>query len=230
MQFVVGSAHRNNAAWVQHYFTRVAAFRDLLEPQGHTLRVIAVEGDSVDATTDALIFQSRCHRLDLELVRHHHGGPEFGSTEHHDRLVALSGVGNAILDSVKETDDCLLYVECDLIWSAPAAWALFTALFASNFDVVSPLVMAGDLFYDIFAFRANGDRFSPFAPFHYVLQPTAGLVEVDSVGSCLAMLGQTARDKRARMTDGVLIEWCNRLRGHGGRIGVLPTVRIRHPA
>jgi hypothetical protein len=94
-------------------------------------------------------------------------------------------------------------------------------------DVVSPLVFAGEAFYDIWAFRKSGIRFGPFYPFHHELV-LDGLTEVDSVGSCLVMRAAVAR--AVRMSDGALVEFCNNARSRGYRVWVDAREQIRHPA
>jgi hypothetical protein len=223
MRIVVGSAFRNCAPGALLHLEQVAALRDLVTP--YPVRVIAVEGDSIDTTRAALQLGAQRHGLELDLVTCNHGGPPFGSTEAPERLAALSKVGNAIFDAVRETDDALLYVESDLRWTADTARRLLNAAVNLNgYDVIAPLVMAGPAFYDIWGFRGlDGRRFSPFVPYYPGLdgQP----FEIGSAGSCLAMRGAVARTCRIRNNYG-LVGWCEDARAQGYRIAVYPALQV----
>lgn len=226
MNIVIGSAFRNSAHACRSYMDRVAALRDA--SQGHTVSVSAVYGDSTDGTGEALLREAYSRNLALTLTECSHGGPVYGSTESLERMVALSKVGNAIFDSVRLHDDILFYVESDLLWDAHTARSLIdlAAMQEEGFDIFAPMVFAGWPFYDIFAFRKDGVRFSPFPPYHVGLHP--GLTVVDSVGSCLAMRGDVARACRIR-NDNVLIGWCEDARQHGYRIAVHSDLKVHHP-
>lgn len=229
MNIVIGSAHRNNVGRLSTYFTQVGDLREALRP--HTLRVIAVEGDSRDNTRTHLVEHSRRLNLDLTLVTCNHGGPHYPSTESPERMVALSKVGNAILDAVLPTDDILVYIESDLLWTSTTITRLISYVTdcRDGFDIFSPLVMAGKVFYDIYLFRKNGERFSPFHPYHPSLL-THEVFEVDSAGSCLVMNASIARDTRIRMVNGALLDWCAAARAHDYKIAVARNLSINHPA
>lgn len=227
MNVVLGSAWRN-AAGLQttKYFSQAAAlYVDLLK-RGHSLRVIAVEGDSVDGTRDCIKAEAARYGLFLDLRTKNHGGPVFSSTEHPERMEALSGVGNEILAGVRNTDDVLVYVESDLIWKPDTIVRCIDQL-GTGIDVVAPMTFAGEHFYDVWAFRVNGSRFGPFAPFYDRLRLDS-LTPVDSVGSCLVMKADVAR-KTAPMTNGAIVEWCANARNAGFKLFCDARERIHHP-
>lgn len=227
MRVALGSAFRQAAgAQVARYMRQAAALRDLLHGQGnYALRVIAVEGDSTDRTRDDLIATARRYNLDIDLVTRNHGGPWFGSTESPTRMAALSMVGNGILESVRYDDDVLVYVESDLIWAPEMIRRLIGSLGLGR-DVIAPMPFAGECFYDIWAFRVNGTRFGPFAPYYSKLRLDAP-TPVDSVGSCLVMRADVARS--TRMTDGAIVEFCANARAQGYKIFCDARERIHHP-
>lgn len=229
MNIAIGSAFRNSAGPQINLFMRQVDALVRFRKQDH-VRIIAVEGDSTDNTRAQLMKEAGAFVLNLQLLTCNHGGPVFGSTEHTDRLNALTKVGNAILGGVTQADDVVVYVESDLIWHERTISSLIDIVADAQqaFDVVSPLVFAGANFYDIFCYRKNGVRFSPFAPYHPDLAPR-GVTEVDSVGSCLVMRGKVARE--VRMPEGgVLIGFCEEVRKAGFRIGVNVEHCIKHPA
>jgi len=226
VNIAIGSAFRNASHFVHRYIAQVRRLQEHAGPD-HTVRIIAAEGDSVDDTRLALMRAATDAGLGIEFVECSHGKRWFGSTEEVERLETLSKVGNAIFNGVRETDDVLLYVECDLLWDPHTVGSLIDMAFRRDegFDVFAPMVMAGEHFYDIWAFRMRGERFGPFAPFARL---NAGLTEVDSVGSCLTMRGSVARECRIE-NDYCLVGWCEGARQRGYRIAVHPGFKVHHP-
>lgn len=225
MNIAIGSAFRNSAHGVALYFERVARLKAALPDDN--IRVIAVEGDSIDHTPEALILASTLAEVELDLVKCDHHGPVFGSVDTPERMAALSCVGNAIFDNVKDSDDVLVYVESDLLWDAQTIATLVRNVANSDYAAIAPLIFAGpQVFYDIWGFRKNGVRFSPFAPYHPDLK--AGLNEVDSVGSCLVVQGHVARTARIR-NNNCLVGWCEDVRTLGYIIAVDTRYEVKHP-
>lgn len=226
MNVVLASAFRDSSAsYIARYFTQAVSLRDALAPR-HTLRLRLVEGDSQNDTRGMLTKSAALRHFDLDLGTCNHGGPWFGSTEAPERMVALSKVASTIFDGIRASDDVVVYVESDLIWSATAIGHLIGAI-APGRDIVAPLVMAGAAFYDIWGYRADGVRFSPFPPYHHRLR-LDGLTEVDSVGSCFAMAA-TVPLSGVRCASGALVEFCQNARRSGFRIFVDARERISHP-
>lgn len=230
MNIAIGSAFRNSGANAPRYMERVKELIDSYDDDV-SIRVIAVEGDSTDNTRDALVMAAEYHRIPLSLLTCNHGGPVFGSVESEARFTALSKVGNAIFDGVRHADDVLVYIESDLIWDPETMKSLiFDAMTGrQSFQVFSPLIMARDNFYDIWAFRKSGQRFSPFAPFYPGLDEATAhgqIFEVDSVGSCLVMAGAYARACRIR-DNNCLVGWCADAQSRGLRIGVRGDLKVR---
>ena len=225
----VGSAFRNAAGNVQAYFERIKALQVLLDKTGIGLRVIAGEGDSTDNTKALLRAVGHSSGIPVDIADCSHGGPEYGSTEQPERLAALSTVLNRILDVVNDGDDLFLYIEQDLLWEPETVKRLIKRWVSNtHFDILAPMVMAGECFYDVWGFRhLDGSRFGPFYPFSNLLDHRSGeILEVGSVGSCLLMPGRTARD--TRVYDGnALVGWCAMARATGHKIGVVPDLRVR---
>lgn len=218
-----------NSAWgqAQRFMKQAAALRDTLQANGDRMRVIATHGDSSDNTEGALIDSALEHEMALTLVRADHGGPVFGSTESAERLEALSYVGNKGLSAVLKQDDAVFYVESDLIWSPETVMSLLEHLRLGRADVVAPLVFAGELFYDVFVFRKNGARFSPFHPYHSELNHD-GLTDVDSAGSSLVMRGEVARRCRIQ-NNNVLMGFCQDVWDNGFNVRVDAKLKVYHP-
>lgn len=229
MNVVIGSAFRNASYYLDRYFQQIDALRQLC-PYG--FRLIAVEGDSTDNTEQRLRELATRYQLPIQLVTCNHGGPWYGSVESKDRMIALSQVGNAIFESVHWTDDILVYVESDLIWDAHTMKTLIecAARREKGYDIFAPMVFAGRNFYDIWAFRKNGERFIPFPPYHRDLlkKGTHEWTEVDSAGSCLVMRGVVACTARIR-DNNCLVGWSEDAREKGFKIATCPDLRIQHP-
>lgn len=232
MNLVLVTFFRNSArrGQVAPFFTQVARLRNLLQKDPtsrHHLRVVAVWGDCVDDTQGEILRNAEFHNLAVQLVEHHHGGREFGSTEHPDRLKALSGLGNAGLSAVRPEDDAVFYVESDLLWTPNVVIGLLNQLNA-QVHVVAPLVFAGENFYDVFCFRKNGQRFAPFFPYHSELRHDGSLTQVDCVGSCFVMHGDVARNCRI-INDNVLIGFGQDCWNKGFTVNVDARLRVHHP-
>jgi len=234
MNIAIGSAFRSSTHYLPRYFSQVSQLKQLVAGK-HSVRVIAVEGDSQDDTRNALCRFAGTFGVNIEVRVFNHGQPWFGSTEAPERMYHLSGVGNAILDGVKAEDDVLVYVESDLLWDAPTIATLVECAHVQwrGYDIVSPLIFAGECFYDVYAFRGlDGERFAPFKPYHKSMHEYFW-TEVSSVGSCLVMRADVARGtehKQAiRMVRGALPEFCTNARLEGYRIGVNPLLRVHHP-
>jgi hypothetical protein len=226
-QLCVLSFFRNSErnGQLYHFFSQLERLR--LEWAG-PLRAVLVWGDSVDRTRLALEDQASRLGLDATIVEHSHGKPEFGSTEAPERLQALTHLMNFGLDHIQGEDSLVWYVESDLIWSADIVPRLYRSLRDGFADIVAPMPFAAGAVYDIWGFRKDGQRFSPFPPYHPKLSP-AGLTEVDSVGSALLINGTVARATRAR--DGrALVGFCDAVRAQRGRILVDAREIVRHPA
>lgn len=241
MNVIIGSAFRNSVHYLSRYFTQAAMLQQALAPFNNRVRVVAAEGDSTDGTRGTLASVSSAFGVECDIVDASHGGRWFGSTEEPERMRVLSHVGNAILNGAAgrmTVDDVLVYVESDLVWDVGIIVHLITDLtvnnFAPHFHSLSPLVMAGDAFYDIWGFRGlNGERYSPFHPYHHEWADALGngrpYAEVSSVGSCLVMTGRLVRDYRVRMEDGALVQFCERARSLGYRFGASTHLEINHP-
>lgn len=222
------SFFRNSAVrgHLGRFFEQVISLRTALSTT-HTVKLIAVEGDSTDQTRDALAHLALHHNVNMDLVIREHGQRWFDSTEEPERLKALSWLGNGGLEAVQPTDDEVLYVESDLIWDAGTIARLLGVL-RPGVDIVSPLIFAGNHFYDVFCFRSlEGKRFSPFGPFSDTFAQ-GNFVEVGSVGSCLIMKGEVARNTRIPGSE-VLIGFCRVAREQGYHIFVDAQARVNHP-
>lgn len=223
MRLAVLSFFRNSAhGQAQRFMSYVAALRDVWGP----VRLIAVWGDCEDDTQRVLSQHAVERELSVQLIEASHGGPVYGSTEDSRRLRQLSMVCNAGLSSIAPNDELVWYVESDLKWSPETVITLRDRLLSSSYDALAPLVFAGPHFYDIWGYQRNGQRFSPFRPYHPDLN--GAILRVDSVGSGFLMHARMGRQCRVQ-NDMALLGFFEDAREQGFSIAVDPTLRIDHP-
>lgn len=229
-QVVMLSAFRDSSpTQLDRYFRQARAYRDALKEREWNLRLALVEGDSTsDDVWRNIERRAVKDGFDFTLTDASHGGPVFGSVVSKERFDALSMVGNKMLSLVESYDDIVVYVESDLIWRPEMLLLLGSQVVDDNLDIVSPFVMAGESFYDIWAFRGlDGAHFAPFKPYHGSLKKN-GLTEVGSVGSCLVMRAGVARNCRI-IDNECLAGFCRDARNKGYKIWVDPRARVNHP-
>lgn len=225
LQLAVLSLFRNAvySGQIDRFMKTVSVLRDVWP--GGCVRVIAVHGDSEDGTAERLMQEAERFNLALQLVERSHGQPIYGSCEHPVRLASLSFVLNGGLEAVRD-DDVVFYVESDLIW-APCTVVSLTARLTPQTPLIAPLVYAGGAFYDTWGFRVNGVRFGSIEPWTE-MDRSGGLSQVESVGSCFAMLGTVARSCRVR-NDYALVGFCEDVRNAGHSVWVDAAQRVEHP-
>jgi len=232
---------------VDRYFSQAQSLQSYVIHD--RIEVYAVEGDSVNNTTEMIRNSAQGHNVTVNISHHHHGYPNWGSIESSERMGALTGVMKTLMASVDPSEvDVCQYVESDLIWDRETIGKLIghvkDSLLVYNpiklgltfFDILSPLIMAGENFYDVWAFRdQDGNRFGPFPPFcKYLAGAWDGNymetdpLEVNSVGSCLAFRSELARNVIVEGEE-CLVSWCNSARKQGYKIAVDPTLIVRHP-
>lgn len=220
MTVAILSAFRNADYIVERFIGQVAGLRSA----GVDVRLIIGEGDSVDDTLPMLRRTVERSRLPATILDCSHGGRMFGSVVDAERFRQLAHVGNMMLDRVTQDDDSVVIVECDLLWTTEAMVALLARL--ANYDVVVPMVMQGDRFYDTWAYRAGGEAFQSRAPYAHGLD--GQMYELESAGSCIAMTAEIAREYRETPEE-ALVGLCRNIRAGGHRIYLDPTIRIDHP-
>lgn len=240
MNIAIVSAFRNSSSRLLRYFLQVQSLLDHAKRSDPNakIRVIAVEGDSTDRTRHELRNAKKVFNVPfkVDLVVHDHGKREFSSTEDVDRLEALTGVMKAGMSAVDFRDDVVLYVESDLIWHPHQVGSLIDMALRQDygFDIFAPMIWSGKdhlgqrIFYDIWGFRKNGARFSPFYPYSSEYLNNLHLSEIDSAGSCLAFRSEIAEKVVVSGSNG-LVSWCESARKQGYRIAVAPQFYVEHP-
>lgn len=225
----VVSAFRNASARLDPWFAQLQALRTLTPVQP-----LAVVGDSTDDTETRIRTWASSRNYRNDWFRYDHGQSEYGSTEHPDRLRALSQLFNATLDELSRritAEDTVVWVEGDTFWSPYLMLQLQRFLRKPEVDIVAPMTFAGEAHYDLWAMRTlDGQRFGPFWPYgrrEDFTDPTP-LVEMGSVGTCIAMTGHVAQTVRIQNGQAI-VGWCEEARTRGFRVWCAKELRCDHP-
>jgi hypothetical protein len=208
--------------WRNDGYRRLAARAEhLLHKSYRKLRWIWVVGDSNDNTFALLNAIAGKHKAKSITVLNH-------VTNGRDRYERLSLSVNMALAEIQATDDLVMIHESDI---------------ESPRNVIQKLIETGKmpvagwptltfpdgtkLFYDIWAFRANGKMFKNWPPYHNVYDPDA-LFEVDSFGTVWLFPAEEARNG-LRCYRECTLELCQKLKERGHRMWVDPTVEVVQP-
>ncbi len=236
---VLCSAMRNAAQHVPRYFQQVAGLYLALAALGMTPYLLIGEGDSTDATRPMLIEAMRQTGLAGKLIDTTHGGPSFGPVENRQRFAQLAGVYNTLWLHIPADAEAVIFVEGDLIWRPHTLAVLVARL--TLYPAVAPMVMhapgctlygdpQGRWFYDTWAFRLGGQRFSNRPPYHPDVNggATCGAVPLDSAGSCIAMRAEVAASAYFPPDDMVL-GMTRQLAAQGTPVYLQPDLEVEHP-
>lgn len=239
-RIVMLSMFGNSADYVERYMLQAAGLRDVLAQYNHELRLVLCEGDSTDDTWEVLKAQALKQGfgrnlsdgvLDMHLFQHHHGDRIYGSMVHAKRFANLDQVWRAMFSQVRADDDVAILVESDLIWEPLDMWRLVWRQ-RGHGGMVAPWVWYrykhGEVvFYDTWAYRAQGRKFGDRPPFHPALDGQM-VMDLDSAGSCLCAPAEYFRNYRTT-PDEELVGFCKAIRGAGHPIRLMRDVEIWHP-
>lgn len=232
MNVTLCSAFRNATPYVLRCMEQFARLGNLLDGRLH---LVLCEGDSSDETHAALLeltpipIKYGCYTADI--FQHHHGGPDHGSVVNAERFANLAKVWNAIWSRIPSDSDAILFCESDLTWSPETMLALLDRL--ADYPAISPMVMLKregwhpDFFYDGWAARKNGRHISPMPPYFNGWDMESP-VQVDSMGSCMAIRGDLARQLTWPAED-VCVGLSRIIYEHGGAVYLDPTQKVVHP-
>lgn len=233
MNVTILSCFRNACPYLERYCEQMDGLQTLLQKRGDHLTLILGYGDSTDGT-EAALFDECSNRFCALLVDVSHGGPVFASIEDPVRFRQLAYVGNRLLEHVPRDADVVGIVESDLIWDAQTMVQLIEDLehLPPPFGAVAPMVMDGpNSFYDVFAFRRGGVRFTkkpPYGPFTIAPDPLCINLEwIDSAGSVLFMDAELARKARFGERDAI-VSFCRQINWHGGSIWLDTQAKVIH--
>lgn len=207
----------------------------LLTKSGHHLTLTLGYGDSGDGTGVAL-FDECANLFDAHLIEVNHGGPDFGSVVHPTRFKQMAMVANRLWQAIPTRTDYVLILESDLIWRPSILGCLLNNIVGirsiqsngSAHTLLAPLIIDSDgLFYDTWAFRKNGVNFQKYEPYYPDISYERYLWDMDSVGSCIILNYELARQLTIPEED-VLVGFCRKARELGARIVVDTHLAVMH--
>jgi len=223
------SCFRNATGYIERYFDQVDRLRDMLTGLGHDFFGVWGEGDSTDKTKRYIHLFQYDFNLAGVVVDCDHGGPEFGSEVNTERFRQLAYVANRMWAHIPADTDIVIDVESDLIWEPETMLTLIDRL--QDYPAISPMVwMDGQrfprtFFYDVWAFRKNGQQFSHYPPYCDGFDADKPFM-VDSAGSCMAIRGDLAR--KLVWDENVFVGISRQIYEHGASLWVDPTVACFH--
>ena len=216
------SALRQGSAYAHSFFHQVNA----LTMRGYELGSVTVVVDGETLTDPTLVEAQTDPRVSFVFE-----GPRGEPTCFmHERSIAWARTGNLALDaSLTTPSEHTLWVESDLSFPCD----LIELLMEPNQDIVAPIVMLGENFYDSWGFRdLAGRRIANLAELQSLPRGPGTLTELSSVGSCLlfrtALLSKGVR-MPARYESGLLVGFCLAARALGARVFCRHDVLIVHP-
>lgn len=226
-QVALGSMFRDSTSYLPRYFEQVEALRTMLEDRGDRLRVIAIENDSADETWEMIDRWLFGHFADGVLVKVHDDCPYFPSVDRPERWRHHAWVQNHVLEELDDTDDVLVYVESDLVWTPDDLCALVDK--AKDNQAWTAAVFYreyGGHWYDSWGTSVDGANFFGSYPYHpkYTGEP----MQIDTCASVLACPAKLARETRFSPVD-AFKGWARDIYAHGGEVWLDPSVAVLHP-
>jgi len=216
------TALRQGSSYARAFFHQTKALME----KGYELGAIAVVVDGETLTDKTLIDAQADPR-----VRFVFEGPHASPTCFiHERAVSWARAANLALEhSLATTSDYTLWVESDLSFPCD----LIELLIEADQDIVAPIVMLGEIFYDSWGFRdLQGRRIWKLADLQALPRGPGPLTELSSVGSCLlirsSLLVQGLR-MPASYENGLLVGFCLAARERGARVFCRHDAVVVHP-
>ena len=172
------SPFRDSENIITHYRNQI----NQLDYPADDIRIIVVEGDSVDHTYSVLYGWALEDRR-VTMVKCTTNAPKWPSIVSKERFAHLSVVFNAGLDAVDtKWSDYVLFLPSDVLYGPD----LLKRLLSHEKDVIAPMFWTGPensrRFYDIWGFRRDGEAFGPYPPAWYLAHVPQEPLEMDTVG------------------------------------------------
>lgn len=188
------------------------------------LRWVWVVGDSRDDTTRAL--SDLCYGYPVRIVDIGDTGIE--GDDHPSRLRRLGETANEWWNWIDDADYVIVH-ESDIVSPPDVVNRLVAHAEAGRCPIAGwpVLELQGQkLFYDTWAYRKDGVRFTNNPPYHACYRPDEPF-EVDSFGTMY--LFDAADVPLVRFEDGAVLDLCRQLREQGRTLWVDPELIISQP-
>lgn len=185
------------------------------------LRWVWVVGDSTDGTWLHLHHvQARHRHANVEIVN-------IGDTGHpgptaNDRMLRISAAVTAGLERVRPRDQYVLIHESDIVSPEDVVERLVALSESKGHAVTGGWPMLGELLYDIWAMRKDGQHLSNHTP-----RP-AEPFELDSLGTVYLMPAWPFHDGLRCRANGA-VELCQEMRRRGYAVWCDPSIVVQQP-
>ena len=219
MHVAIATLFRDSIGYIDTFFSQVTELHKHVN-----VRLIACEGDSNDNSWDHLRTAAESAPFTVELLKRDHGGNRYPRDINPMRFQQLAYLANSMLAMIGD-EGAYIRVESDLLWDAKTMLALIQHL--KTVPAVVPMVWRSGVFYDTWAFRKDGVKFTNHPPYHVCLQEN-GLIRLDSAGSCMAIRGDIARRLRIPPED-AFVGTCRFIYQLGGSVWLDKEVSVTHP-
>ena len=143
------SMFNNAESYIERYFAQI---NDIEQD----IFLILLEGDSTDNTFH-LLNQNMQGRKGIILKCDM--GKVYGSVTDPARFKQLAFLWNKMIELIPEETELVAFIEADLIWNILAFETLRKSV--ETYDVVCPLVICGNYFYDTYAYRYSEHKSLP---------------------------------------------------------------------
>jgi len=198
------------------------------------LRLYLCEGDSADNTLAELqAWAVEDERITI--VKHDTGIAHHAHSTRPERMQALSRNGNVGWDKIAADNwgDMAWMIESDLLIH-PTLLRRMIERRPAVADIFAPMIWiavnGGIRFYDLWAYRKNGEMFRPTPPAWYVARYGDDPFEVDSVGSVVLFKMDLIRAGLRLSEETCVLGMCNRAREEmNARVFVDPALNVLHP-
>lgn len=215
------SAMRDSLPELPAFMTRFYA----LDYPPAQLRLIVVEGDSVDGTPAALREWADKEKR-LRVVTCNMGRPHYGSVIDDDRFRVLGTVFNAGMDAVDTRwSSHVMFIPSDVRHEP----GLLSRLMAHDLDLVAPFfwTSSGMMFYDTWGFSRGGVHFGNFMRTELPAYGDAP-IQMDTIGGCILMRADVLRAGVRYSLEDVDQGLCRAAIAHGFTVWADPTTHIQH--
>lgn len=197
------------------------------------LRFYLSEGDSRDNTwTELNQWADEDERI--VPVQKHTGRPRISHSPSPERMITLATTGNAAWDMIARDawGEYALMLESDLIYTPDLLRCLITRI-PEDAAALAPMIwlsVGGNFrFYDVWAFRRNGQLFEPYPPAWYAQKLGEQPVEIDSAGSVILFRMAYIKEGARLSETSAVVGMCDQIRGMGGKIYCDPETHVIHP-
>lgn len=217
MRIAIVSIFRDSPKWyIKDYFRRAKSI------VGHGLEWFLVEGDSINQTYEMLKSEAEGDSR-FKVFKTRTGLPYMHQAIHKARFTCLAKTYNVAVDVAAFGEfDYLWYLDSDLLYQPD----LLSRLAGLDLDVVAPICMARDVFYDVWGYRhLDGETVGVCTDWIKSKNP----IRLLTAGACV-LFKHRFIERGARLTnDECIVGLCKEAAKRGAKVWLDPTSVIWHP-